>query len=118
MWSAIKTFFGKSWKWLKVNWKWVLIGAATVGVVILTIIWFKRNKQIEDLKYKVALLKAKLKLESLAAKNGVLLEDLKKLQEKDKKIKEEIDKIELDLVDRIPNEMTAEEIAQRFRDLL
>lgn len=118
MWTAIKIFFGKAFKWIKVNWKWLLFGLAMVGVTLLALLWRKKNKKIQSLKNEVALLRAKLKLEALAAKNEVLLENLEDLKNKEETVKEEIEAIESELIESIPEDMSTEEIVSRFRDLL
>ena len=106
-----------AWKWTCRNSKYILFVALSLLLFILAFAWYRKNKLIRKLEAELVVLRAKIKLERLAVKNEILVEDLKKLREEDLEVAEELKLIETSLEERLSKDLTAEEIAQKFREL-
>jgi hypothetical protein len=107
----------KAWKWASRNSKYILFIGLSLLLFILAFAWYRKNKTIRKLEAELVILRAKVKLERLAVKNEVLVEDLNKLKKEDLEVAEEISIIEKSLEERLSKDLTAEEIAQKFREL-
>ena len=107
----------KALTWVKHNLKVVLFALFVILISILVISWGKKNKTIRELELQLAITQAKLKIEGLTVRYNTTIEDLHKLKEKDQKIKEEIEKIEQSLQTKLKDDMTAEEIAEKFKEI-
>lgn len=106
----------KAWSWLGMNGKWVLLIAGSALLAIIGVGWYRNKRKIEKLKNEVYILQAKLKIEKLAVRHDVMIEDLNELKEKEGPIKEELTKIEKKLNEKVPD-MTIEELAKRFQKI-
>jgi len=106
----------KAWSWVGINGKWLLLIAGSALLAIIGIGWYKNKKKIEDLKNQVYILQAKLKIEKLAVRHDIMIEDLTKLKEKEGPIKEALEKIEKKLNEKVPD-MTIEELAKKFQKI-
>lgn len=111
------SFLSKSWAWIKHNSKLVLFIIFLVLMSILVISWGRKNKKIRELERQLAISHAKLKVERLTIKYNATIEELNKLKELDNKIQEEIKAIETSLENKLKEDMTAEEIAEKFREI-
>lgn len=103
--------------WFKSNIKIVLLILASIVLFIVCFSWYRKNTQIRKLEAELSYLRAKAKLDRLAIEAGTTLSELGKLSEKDLFIRESIRTLEENLKIRLPPDMTAEEIARRFREL-
>lgn len=115
----LTTFFSsikKAFVWVKLNIKWIALILCIIFVSVLLLIARRRGKKIDSLLTELSALKAKVKVEKLAAKNDVLVEDLSELKEKDEKVRKEIEKIEASLKEDLGN-LSAKEIAEKFKEL-
>ena len=106
----------KAWAWLELNGKWVLLVGGSVILAIIGIGWFRNKKKIQDLKNEVYILKSKIKIEKLAVKHDIAVKKLMELKEREGPIKEELEKIEKQLNEKLPD-MTIEELAKRFQKI-
>ena len=106
----------KAWSWLGMNGKWVLLVAGSALLAIIGIGWYRNKKKIQDLKNEVYILQSKLKIEKLSVKHDLQVEELMKLKEKEGPSKEELEKIEKKLNEKVPD-MTIEELAKKFREI-
>lgn len=102
--------------WIKLNYKWLLLGAISVLFTILVIGWGRKNKKIRELQEQLAILKTKLQLERLTAKHDMLKEKLESLREQDETLTEELEDITF-LSEELSETMTAEEISNKFNEL-
>jgi hypothetical protein len=104
-------------RWIKVNIKIVLFSFC-VGIVMIFCAWgIYKNKRVSILEQKVALLAAKLELEKVLVQYNISMDNLHALREKDEKIGASLRAIEESLLDRLPANMTPEEIAAKFREI-
>lgn len=107
----------KAGKWIKRNFKWVLSIAGTVILFILLFSWYSKNKKIRKLENELAILRAKVKLERLSVKYDVLEENLTTLKEEDAAVSADMKKIEDSLTISLSPDMTAAEIAAKFKEI-
>lgn len=107
----------KIWTWIKTNVKLLLTIIAFVVFFIFFFIFKSKVRTIRRLEGELYATKAKIKLEKIAAKYDVTLVELKELKKKDKKVEEEVSKIEKNLEDKLKEDMTIEEIAEKFREI-
>lgn len=115
----LTTFFSsikKALVWIKLNIKWIALILCLVFVSVLLLVARKRGKKVDFLLTELATLRAKIQIEKLAAKNDVLVEDLKEIKEKDESVRKEIEKIEITLVGSLEN-LSTKEIAEKFKEL-
>ena len=103
--------------WIYNNIKIVLVIAAVVILSILVFWWGRKNKQIRDLENQLAIIQARLQIERLVISYNTTVDELKALMAKDATVKDEIAKIEASLGERLKQDMTAEEIAAKFREI-
>jgi len=113
MFSALN----KVYTWTKVNSKWVLLSSVVLLLVFLIFWWGRKNKKIRSLENALAILKSRVKLERLAVKHGILVEELDKLKEKDFQLKQELYEIELNLNKKLSEDMTLEEISKKLNEI-
>lgn len=107
----------KAFKWLLNHLKIFLLIIGVILTTILILWWGRKNKQIRKLEQQLAISKAKLHVERLEVKYNNDIAELKKLKDKDAKIKKEIEEIEKSLSKKLKPDMTAEEIAEKFKEL-
>lgn len=110
MFSAL----GKAYNWTKVNSKWVLLSSVALLLMLLIFWWSRKNKKIRSLENALSILQARIKIEKLAVKHDVMIEDLEALKEKDFDLKQELYTIELNLQKKIAEDMTLTEIAEKL----
>jgi hypothetical protein len=112
--NRIKVFFLKVFAYVK-NYLYI---SGVVAILILSILLFMNKKKINRLKVDVELLKAKLKVETLALENCVSLSKVETLKEKDEKIRKELKEVEDRLIKVAAEvEMTPEEILNAFKKI-
>jgi len=102
--------------WININAKWLLLGLLSILITSFCIGWARKNKRIKDLKNSVYILQVKNKLSKLESSYNIKIEELIKLKEKEGPIKEELEKIEKKLQEKVPD-MTIEELAKRFQKI-
>lgn len=107
----------KALKWVWANSKLVLIVLLGILFTIFIIWWGNKNRKIRELETKLAILKAKITIEKLVAKYETTMSELAELRSKDKKVNEELQSIEKSLEEKLKPDMTAEEIAEKFKEL-
>lgn len=106
----------KAWAWLGMNGKWVLLILGSALVAIIGIGYYRNKRKIQKLKNEIYILQSKLKIEKLSVQHDIAIEELIKLKEKEGPIREELEKIETKLKEKIPD-MTIEELAKKFREI-
>jgi predicted nucleic acid-binding Zn-ribbon protein len=111
--SKIKTV----WNWIKNNFKIVIVIAANILLFIFAFSWYQKNKKIRRLKRDLSLSKTRYKLQKIADQYHATTEKLEDLRNEDEKLDKEIVKIEEKLQKELSPDMTAEEIAQKFKEL-
>jgi len=104
-------------KWLGNHFKIAALIISTILFSIFILWWGRKNKKIKGLEQQLAVTRAKLSIERLEVKYNTDIEDLKRLKEKDKDIQEAIEKIEKSLEQKLKPDMTADEIAAKFREI-
>jgi hypothetical protein len=104
-------------KWIGNNLKIFLLILSIILVTVFILWWGWKNRKIRALQNKLAILNARLKIERLEIKYDIDMEELKKLKEKDKDIKDDIDKIETSLEKKLKPDMTADEIIAKFKEI-
>jgi hypothetical protein len=109
---------------LKLVWDWAAVRAKMLltifGIVVLTILifwWARKNQKIRSLENQLFILNAKLKIQAIQARYNATLEELRGLKEKDDKLNKEIVAIDASLSDRLKSNMTADEIAAKFKEI-
>jgi len=107
----------KAWKWLTTHTKILFLIIGVIFLFILVVWWGKRNKSIRALQRKISYLQAKLKIEKLQMKYDMNMEELVSVRDQNEHVREDLKKIEDDLVAKFEKDLTAEEIAQKFREL-
>lgn len=108
----------KVFKWIGTNSKWILFGIAS-AVFIGFFIWLSgKNRTIKKLETELALIKAKLQLETLALKYDTTISNLKELQKTEAELDAKLKEIEVGLVESAAADIPLEELAKRFKDLL
>lgn len=107
----------KSWKWLTTHTKILFLFIGVILLFILVVWWGKRNRSIRALQRKISLLNTKLKLEKVQAKYDMNMVELQQVREQNDHVREDLDKIEEDLNKQLEGDLTAEEIAAKFREL-
>jgi len=111
------SFLSKAWAWIKHNIKLVLFIIFFILMSILVISWGSKNKKIRELERQLAISHAKLKVERLTIKYDTTIKELNKLREQDKQIEEAINAIGTSLENKLKEDMTAEEIVEKFREI-
>lgn len=113
VWAFLKTAFA----WVSNNIKLVAIIAALVTAGILVIIWRRKNSMIKQLRAELFLAKAKLEIAELARKYQVLLSRFAEVRKQDQVLDSKLNEIEQRLVSEVDPDMTAEQIAAKFREI-
>lgn len=107
----------KIWSWVKRNTKYVILILGFIVFFIFFFLFRSKIKKIDSLESKLYEMQARLQIERIAAKNDITVEEIKDLKEKDAAVAREIKAVEDSLKKRLPKDMTAEEIAQKFREV-
>jgi hypothetical protein len=94
-----------------------LLILSIVLVAIFILWWGWKNRKIRALQNKLAILNAKLNVERLEVKYDLEIAELRKLKEKEKNIRDDIDKIEKSLETKLKPDMTADEIIAKFKEI-
>jgi len=108
------SYLTKAYNWTKINSKWVLLSSVILLLMFLIFWWGRKNKKIRSLENALAILQSRVKLERLAVKHDVLVEDLEKLKEKDYDLKQALYEIELKLQKKLGDDLTLAEIAEKL----
>lgn len=103
--------------WISNHTKLILLALVVIVFTILIFWWGRKNQRIRSLENQLAILKAKLKIETLQIKYETEQDKLKDLRAKDMQLNKELDTIEQSLTERLKEKMTAEEIAAKFKEL-
>ncbi len=103
--------------WVKTHSTLTLVLCGTLVVSILSIFWGKKNRRIHVLEEQLAVAYAKTKIMQLESKYNVNMHELHELKEKDEKLTKELSKVADTLRYRLSAVMTAEEIADQFKEL-
>lgn len=111
LWTGLK----KAFVWIKANSAILLLTAALLSVSL--IIFFCQRKSIRQLQIELAILKTQLKLQKLAVEKDIKIQNIIELKDKDKELREKLVKIEEDLKKELPDDMTEDEIVQKFKEL-
>lgn len=115
-WKKLILIWAKVYQWLKVHVKLILTTFA-FGVTFF-LHWQAKKNKIKKLKSEIHFLKAKVELEKLAVKYKVMIEELARLKVQDSAVRDDLIKIEKSLMDKLSDDMTIEEIAEKFNQLL
>jgi cell division protein FtsB len=107
----------KIWQWVTTHLKLVSLFAVIILLTIFILWWGRKNSKIRSLENQLAILTAKVKIEKLAMQYDAKVAELKTLKEKDDKLSADIASIETSLTTRLRQDMTAEEIAAKFREI-
>ena len=107
----------KALKWLGNHFKIAVLILTVIITTIFILWWGRKNRKIRKLEQKLAISKAKLHIERLEVKYDNDIAELKKLKEKDEKISTEIASIEESLRNKLKTDMTAEEVAEKFKEI-
>ena len=103
--------------WVSNHVKTSLLILVVVVLSVLVFWWGRKNKKIRDLENQLAVAQARLQIERLVISYNTTVDELKALMAKDATVKAEIDKIEVSLGERLKPDMTAEEIAAKFKEI-
>ena len=104
-------------KWVYTHSKLCVLFLVILLFTILILWWGRKNKRIKDLENQLAILQAKFNIERLIVKYNTNMEEFKKLAERDQKVSADLVKIEKSLGEKLKSNMTAEEIAAKFREI-
>lgn len=104
-------------KWLGNHFKIAMLILCIVLFSIFILWWGRKNRKIRGLEQLLAITKAKLSIERLEVKYDTDMGALRELQDKDEGIRNAIKKIEESLEQKLKPEMSAEEIASKFREI-
>lgn len=113
MWNTLKTFFAR----VKVYSFWIVTCAFSIGLTVVSFIISSKNKKIRELQSQVALQTARLELEQVLLKHQATLDEVRRLREADCQVHDELKQIEDQLAKRLSPDMTAEQIAAKFREV-
>jgi hypothetical protein len=107
----------KIFSWISTHTKICFLVIIIILFSVLVLWWGYKNRKIKALENQLAILNAKLKIEKLVLTYNTQVAELVKLREQDKKVNEDIVKIEASLETKLTPDMTAEQIADIFRKL-
>lgn len=107
----------KVWEWVKINFRWVLFGLASLALLVLCIWVSSKNRKVRQLETDLAIMKAKLQVDSLAQSYAVATAELATLRKTEKELREKLEKIEVSLRDKLKEDMTTDEILAKFKEL-
>jgi len=96
---------------------WIITILLSAALAALALVVKSKSKTIKDLQAQMALKSARLELEQVLLKHQATLDEVKALREKDNAISQEITLIETQLTKKLSPDMTAEQIAQKFREI-
>jgi predicted Holliday junction resolvase-like endonuclease len=102
---------------IKVELLLVLIGMLLLGVVVLASVLHSKNKTVEGLRQQLVLKSAKLDLEKIRLRYNASAEDIKQIREKKEEVKKELEDLQTKYAARLADSMTAEQIADKFREI-
>ena len=105
------------WAWLKSHSKLLLLVLALVLVAVITIAWGFRNRTVRKLRRELALLQTQIKLEKIQRKYDANLEQIAAVREQNSRVEAELAEIETGLSHKLEGDLSADEIADRFRGL-
>ena len=106
-----------AYHWVVSHGKLLLLILCIIIFSILLFWWGHKNRKIRALENQLAILVAKSKIERLEIKYNKNIHELTKLKEQDAVLTTELDTLEHSLKIRLAADMTADEIAEKFRDL-
>ena len=107
----------KVWLWVKNNSKVALLVLVSLILFFLCASWYRKNKMIRKLKNDIDILQARIKLEKLAVKHDIMVDELYKLKDEESEIKAELVKIGDSLQNKLSADMTANEIVDSFKKI-
>jgi len=107
----------KAWNWIKRNTKFVILILGFIVFFIFFFLFRAKSRAIKSLETKLYELQTTLKLEKLAATYNIAVEEIKYLEKEDAEVEKQIKQLKEDLLKKLPDDMTPEEIAQKFREL-
>jgi len=106
-----------AWNWIKRNTKFVILILGFIVFFIFFFLFRAKSRAIKSLETKLYELQTTLKLEKLAATYNIAVEEIKYLEKEDAEVEKQIKQLKEDLLKKLPDDMTPEEIAQKFREL-
>jgi hypothetical protein len=95
----------------------VIVGVLSACVAVIAFILHYKNKKITELETQLAIKSARLELEQVLLKYRTTLEEIKNLREKDNKVGTELAQIEIQLSKKLSEDLTAEQIAEKFKEI-
>ncbi len=110
-WDNIKKVFA----WIKVHSSVILLSLSLI--IVSTIIFFCQRKRLKELQIELSILKTQVKLAKLAAEKAVKVQQLAELKEQDADLQKQLAKIEEDLKQELPSDMSEEDIVSMFKEL-
>lgn len=105
------------WNWITKNIWLVLIGLGIIFIGIVVLLWRHKNSTIKKLQCELFIAQSKIQIQDLAKRYAVSMSQFMALREHDKELDAALEKIEKDLKEKVDPDMTAEEIAERFRKM-
>jgi len=93
---------------------WVRVGLIAIALLILVLIGYRKTAKLQ---YKIYLLRAKHSIDKIAAKHNVAVGELAALRERDAEVDSKLSAVEDSLREHVRTHMTAEEIAEKFREI-
>lgn len=105
------------WGWIKTHMKLVILFVVVLLLTILVFWWGRKNSKIKGLENQLALMTARLKIESLVVSYNTTMEKLAELKAKDAAVKTQLDNIQASLGDKLKPDMTADEIIAKFKEI-
>ena len=107
----------KIWNWIKVNTKIVLSILFSVAIVIVSLLLYKRKKDMDSMRRQLAFYKTKVEMQKLAYEYQKSIDDLADLRKDEKDLNEKLKTIEGDLSHKLKDNMSADEIVAKFKEL-
>jgi len=104
-------------RWIGNHLKLFLLILSIIFVTVFILWWGWKNRKIRALQNRLAILTARLNIERLEIKYDLDMQELKRLKEKEKDIRDDIDKIERSLEKKLKPDMTADEIIAKFKEI-
>ena len=105
----------KIWQWISTHTRLVLLFIVIVLLSILVLWWGRKNRRIKALENELAVMNARLSVERITLAYNTKMDELAALKAKDDNVRGQLDKIQKSLEERLKPDMTAEEIAAKFR---
>ncbi|MFA5132533.1 MAG: hypothetical protein WC444_04425 [Candidatus Paceibacterota bacterium] len=94
-----------------------MIIAGLVIVTILVLLWRNKSNKIKQLQAELFLAQSKIQLADLARKYAVSMAQFMNLRQQDVVLDKKLNEIEKDLAEKVDPDMTAEEVAAKFREM-